>query len=149
MKTLKSPETLNGFGTFDPTDLTAAAKAALKEASGNSRRDFLRNTGLMLIGFGVAAKAPSALAQSPISPNGLVDATQLDSWIAIGADESITAFTGKVELGQGIRTVQYQLVAEELSVPLSRVRLIMGVTGITPDQGTTSGSQSTITEFGG
>src|SRR5262249_48456877 len=66
-----------------------------------------------------------------------------------GADESITAYTGKVELGQGIRTVQYQLVAEELGVSMNRVNLIMGITGICPDQGSTSGSQSTITEFGG
>src|ERR671934_193798 len=50
-------------------------------------------------------------------------------------------------LGQGIFTVQTQLVAEELSVPISRVRLIQCDTAVTPDQGTTSGSQSTPTNF--
>ncbi|HEY3839944.1 MAG TPA: molybdopterin cofactor-binding domain-containing protein, partial [Bryobacteraceae bacterium] len=141
---------LKGFNSFDPAAMTPAAAAALRQA-GSSRRDFLRGAGVMLIGFTVAAKAPRLDAQSPaaspISPAGTVDATQVDSWIAVGADESITCYTGKVELGQGIRTVQYQLVCEELSVPMERVNLVMGITGITPDQGTTSGSQSTITEF--
>ena len=45
----------------------------------------------------------------------------MDNWLAIGADESITILTGKAELGQGFRTIQYQLVSEELSVPMSRI----------------------------
>jgi len=77
----------------------------------------------------------------------VVDATQVDSWIAIGADESVTAYSGKCEFGQGFSTVQVQLVADELYVPVSRVRLIFCDTSVTPDQGTTSGSQSTVTEF--
>lgn len=111
----------------------------------NSRRDFLKTAGVMIVGFSMTGKAVQG--QSPIAPKGTIDATQLDSWIAIGADESVTCFTGKCELGQGMRTVQYQLIAEELSVPMSRINLIMCITGITPDQGSTVGSQSTITEF--
>ncbi len=76
-----------------------------------------------------------------------MDATQVDSWISIAADESITVYSGKIEFGQGFSTVQTQLVAEELFVPLSRVTVIFGDTGFTPDQGVTSGSQSTVTEF--
>src|SRR4029077_17081856 len=56
-------------------------------------------------------------------------------------------YTGKVELGQGISTAQIQLVAEELCVPFERVKLIAGDTSMTPDQGVTSGSQSTPTNF--
>jgi len=67
---------------------------------------------------------------------------QLDSWIAIAADGSITAYSGKEELGQGISTAQQQLVAEELSVPFNRVKLIYCDTALTPDQAHTSGSQS-------
>jgi nicotinate dehydrogenase subunit B len=136
---------LKNFTSFNPADMTPAAVAAAQNASA-SRRDFLRSAGILMVGFSVAAKAAKAQALgSPIvvSP----DATMVDSWVAIGADESITCYTGKVELGQGIRTVQYQLIAEELNVAMSRVSLIMGITGITPDQGSTSGSQSTITEF--
>ena len=108
----------------------------------SSRRDFLKNTGAMIVGFSMRMSA-----QSTPSPTGLVDATQVDSWIAIGADESITAYSGKIEEGQGFSTVQTQLIAEELFVPIARINLIFGDTGITPDQGFTSGSQSTVTEF--
>ena len=45
-------------------------------------------------------------------------ATRLDSWIAIGADGIVTAYTGKCEFGQGLYTAQMQLVAEELGVPI-------------------------------
>ncbi len=102
----------------------------------------------MLIGFTAAAKDArnSRPRVPPTSP--IVDPNQVDSWVAIGADESITCYTGKVELGQGIRTVQYQLIAEELSVSMKKVNLIMGITGVTPDQGSTSGSMSTLTELG-
>ena len=59
----------------------------------------------------------------------------------------MTAYTGKCELGQGMFTAQTQLVAEELSVPIDRVTLIQCDTAVCPDQGTTSGSQSTPTNF--
>ena len=72
---------------------------------------------------------------------------QLDSWIAIAADGSITAYSGKEELGQGISTAQQQLVAEELSVPFNRVKLIYCDTALTPDQAHTSGSQSHPANF--
>ncbi|HEX6161920.1 MAG TPA: molybdopterin cofactor-binding domain-containing protein, partial [Vicinamibacterales bacterium] len=50
--------------------------------------------------------------------------------------------TGKCEMGQGLYTAQTQLVAEELGVPVDRVTLIQCITGVTPDQGVTSGAQS-------
>ncbi|HST09782.1 MAG TPA: molybdopterin cofactor-binding domain-containing protein, partial [Terriglobales bacterium] len=59
----------------------------------------------------------------------------------------VTAYTGKCDFGQGMLTVQTQLVAEELCVSMGRVKLIQCDTSITPDQGTTSGSQSTPTNF--
>ncbi|HYL35429.1 MAG TPA: molybdopterin cofactor-binding domain-containing protein [Bryobacteraceae bacterium] len=127
--------------------MTPDARAALEKA-GSSRRDFMKNAGMMLIGFSMAGQASKLAAQSPINPSGLVDATQVDSWLAIGADESITAYSGKCEFGQGFQTVQYQLIAEELSVPMDRVTLIFCDTGYTPDQGVTSGSQSHLAEFG-
>ena len=74
-------------------------------------------------------------------------ANQLDSWIAIAADGSVTAYTGKEELGQGIVIAQTQLVAEELCVPFERVNLIYCDTAFTPDQGYTSGSQSHPANF--
>ena len=67
---------------------------------------------------------------------------ELDGWLSIAADGTVTALTGKCEMGQGLYTAQTQLVAEELGVPMDRVKLIQCVTGTTPDQGVTSGAQS-------
>jgi nicotinate dehydrogenase subunit B len=69
-------------------------------------------------------------------------AQQLDDWIAIETDGMITAFSGKVELGTGVRTALAQIVAEELDVPLARVRMVMGDTALTPDEGYTAGSMT-------
>src|SRR5436190_5451477 len=114
-----------------------------------SRRDFLKTAGVMMIGFGVgAAAAGTAEAQSPLNPSGNIDATQLDSWVAIGADESITVFAGKAELGTGMRTMQIQIAAEELSVPVERITMVLCRSGVTPNQGLTVGSNSAPTQFG-
>jgi CO/xanthine dehydrogenase Mo-binding subunit len=114
-----------------------------------SRRDFLKSSGALVVSFSsVAALADDVgFAQGPFGTQDQRVARQLDSWLAIGADGRVTAYTGKCELGQGIFTVQTQLVAEELSVPLARVTLIQCDTSVSPDQGTTSGSQSTPTNF--
>lgn len=61
----------------------------------------------------------------------------------IGKDGRITAFTGKVEVGQGARTQLTQAAAEELRVPVSSVTLIMADTGLVPDDGGTYGSLTT------
>jgi nicotinate dehydrogenase subunit B len=118
-----------------------------------TRRHFLKGSGALIVSFsaaGVVEKLglPSALsAQAARADVRQVDPGRLDSWIAITADGSVTAYTGKCELGQGMYTAQTQLIAEELSVPLARVTLIQCDTAVTPDQGTTSGSQSHPTNF--
>ncbi len=114
-----------------------------------SRRQFLKDSGVLIVGFSSVSALADAVAggQGPFATQDRRVARQLDSWLAISADGRVTAYTGKCELGQGIYTAQAQLVAEELSVPLSRVSLIQCDTSVTPDQGTTSGSQSTPTNF--
>jgi CO/xanthine dehydrogenase Mo-binding subunit len=114
------------------------------EHLGTSRRDFLKTAGVMMIGFGVAATTGKAQ-----NPSGNVDNSQVDSWVAIGADNSITVLAGKCDFGQGLRTVQLQLAAEELFVSVDRITLVLCKTGITPNQGYTAGSFSTWTQFGG
>ena len=74
--------------------------------------------------------------------------TWLDDWLKIEPDGSITAFSGKVELGTGVRTALAQIVAEELDVPFERVHMVMGDTARTPDEGYTAGSM-TINSSGG
>ena len=108
----------------------------------------MRGKILFALGFYFCLALANANAQSPINPSGTIDNTQLDNWIAIGADESITVLAGKHELGQGFRTVQLQLAAEELSVPMEQITLVLGISGITPNQGLTVGSLSTMTQFG-
>ncbi|HEY7169192.1 MAG TPA: molybdopterin cofactor-binding domain-containing protein [Vicinamibacterales bacterium] len=114
-----------------------------------TRRDFLKTSGALVVTFGEAALGGrTAAAQGPFGTRAShVDPTRVGSWIAIAPDGLVTASTGKCELGQGILTAQMQLVAEELSVPLARVRIVQCDTATTPDQGTTSGSQSTPTNF--
>lgn len=108
-----------------------------------TRREFLRRSGALVVTFSLAPKIEALLAQGI---NGS-PATALDAWIGIAADGTITAYTGKCELGQGLTTAQMQLVAEELSVPLARIRLIQCDTSLAPDQGTTSGQQSHPANF--
>src|SRR5690242_13692657 len=114
-----------------------------------SRRDFLKTSGALVVSFGAAQLAPTlAFGQGPFDTHpSHVDPRKLDSWIAVAADGNVTAYTGKCDFGQGMFTVQTQLVAEELCVPLNRVKLIQCDTSVAPDQGTTSGSQSTPTNF--
>jgi isoquinoline 1-oxidoreductase len=65
-----------------------------------------------------------------------------ESWVHVGADGSVTAFTGKVEAGQGTRTALGLLVAEELAVPPGSVRVVMGSTDVSPFDLGTFGSRS-------
>ena len=114
-----------------------------------SRREFLKSTGALIVSFSAASLAgPLALAQGPFDTHpSHIDPAKLDSWIAIAADGTVTAYTGKCDFGQGMFTVQTQLVAEELCVAIESVKLIQCDTSVAPDQGTTSGSQSTPTNF--
>ena len=119
------------------------ARIALKRA-GFSRRDFLKTSGALIVSFSGSWRAQAQFG-GPVP--GSPPIGQLDSWIAIAADGSITAYSGKEELGQGISTAQQQLVAEELSVPFNHVKLIYCDTGVTPDQAYTAGSQSHPANF--
>ena len=111
------------------------------------RREFLKRSGALIVSFSaVGGEAASRATESAQGMNGPGTA-QLDSWIAVAADGRVTAYTGKCELGQGLYTVQTQLIAEELAVPLDRVTLIQCDTASTPDQGTTSGAQSHHANF--
>ena len=65
---------------------------------------------------------------------------QLDSWIAVLPDGSVTAFFGKMDMGQGVDVAIAQMVAEELDVAFERVNVVMGDTAYTCNQGGASGS---------
>ncbi len=76
----------------------------------------------------------------PLSPES--DAPKIGDWLHIDADGLITVYTGKVEVGQNIRTSLAQIVAEELCVSIDRVKLVMGDTDLTPFDPGTFGSRT-------
>jgi nicotinate dehydrogenase subunit B len=75
-------------------------------------------------------------------PAVLQENPELDAWIRVETDGVITIFTGKVELGQDIRTSLAMIGADELDVPLDRIRVVMGDTDWTPAEGYTTSSLS-------
>jgi nicotinate dehydrogenase subunit B len=110
-----------------------------------SRRTMLSGGGALIVSFAIA---PQMLAQEqptapkPPLPGSLKTAPMLDSWISISGDGSITVFTGKCELGQGIKTALVQVAAEQLGVPVASIKLITSDTDRTANEGYTAGSQS-------
>jgi len=106
------------------------------------RRDFFK---LLGGGIVVGMAAPRALAQESGARRRRGDdvPNTLDSWLHIGEDGRVTVFTGKVEMGQNIRTSLAQQVAEELRVPVASVHMLMGDTELTPYDMGTFGSRTT------
>jgi CO/xanthine dehydrogenase Mo-binding subunit len=104
-----------------------------------SRRALLKAGGALVVSF---ALTPSDLFGQAVATLVGNPPKEVDGWLAIAADGTVTAYTGKCEMGQGLFTAQTQLVAEELCVRVERVKLVECITGTTPDQGVTSGAQS-------
>jgi CO/xanthine dehydrogenase Mo-binding subunit len=110
-----------------------------------TRRDFLKAAGSLVVSITIPGAVSSALGQGissvatlggrpPLVPD------QLDSWIAILSDGSVTAFFGKMDMGQGVDVAIAQIVAEELDVAFEKVNVVMGDTAFTCNQGGASGS---------
>ena len=97
------------------------------------RREFLKASGVLVIGFSLFGAAGRAGA-SPLRPPKSVAKEAVDSWLTIGPDNSVTIFCGKVDLGTGSRTALAQMAAEELDVRFERIEMVMGDTATTPDQ---------------
>src|SRR5947209_9636985 len=106
-----------------------------------TRREFLKGTGALIVGFTLAGPR-SALAQAAGAAAKTVALDEVDSFLAVAQDGTVTVFAGKVDLGTGLRTALRQIAAEELEVPFDQVTLIEGDTALTPDQGPTWGSLS-------
>ena len=101
----------------------------------DGRREFLQGSGALIVcaslpWAGTAAQAQhSGAGKPPLLPQ------ELDSWVAIAPDGSVSAFYGKVDLGQGLEVAIAQIVAEELDVALDKVQVITGDTATTLNQG--------------
>jgi nicotinate dehydrogenase subunit B len=121
-----------------------------EKLSAFSRRSVLKGAGALVVSIGMPVGLDTVLAvrsaaaqgaKPPLVPN------ELDSYIAVNADGSVSAFFGKMDMGQGLFTAIGQMVAEELDVPFERVTVIMGDTATSVNQGGASGS--TGVQFGG
>lgn len=121
-----------------------------------TRRSVLLGTGALVMAFslrpapGQAAETQGDETQNfqpqtpaaPELPGSLKTTPNLESWLRIEASGRATIFTGKAELGQGIRTALLQIAAEELKMPFEHISLIGPDTGLTPNEGFTAGSHS-------
>ena len=104
-----------------------------------NRRSVLKASGALVVTFTLMPRFSVAAPAGAAKP---VTVDVVDSYLAIGPDGRITVYSGKVDLGTGVRTALTQIVADELYVPLDHVTVIQGDTLLTPDQGPTYGSLS-------
>ena len=81
-------------------------------------------------------ETPTISSAKPVNPE------ELDSWLSIGHDGKITVYTGRIDMGTGIETAFGQLVADELDVSFENVKIVMGDTELTPDQGKSTASSN-------
>lgn len=99
------------------------------------RREFLKAGGALLIGFQLRGQGPQAAVAQPA-------ANQIDTWLAVHADNTATFYVGYAELGQGNSTALLQIAAEELDFGLDQLSTVNLETGRTPNQGGTYSSAS-------
>ena len=108
-----------------------------------SRRGFLVGGGALIVSFALPPRLTMALEPAEKNlPGSLQRNPLLDSWIRIDDRGAITVFTGKCELGQGIKTALIQVAAEELAVAPESIHLVTADTALTPNEGYTTGSRS-------
>src|SRR6516162_471719 len=108
-----------------------------------SRRSLLKAGGALVVSIGTSLTLDTVVgigeafaqgAKPPLTPD------QLSSYIAVNADGTVSAFFGKMDMGQGLFVAIGQMVAEELDVPFKAVTVIMGDTATSVNQGGASGS---------
>ena len=114
-----------------------------EKTSSFSRRSLLLGGGALVVSVGAAVSLDTLLsinaayaqgAKPPLTPD------QLSSYIAVNADGSVMAYFGKMDMGHGLHVAIGQIVAEELDVPFKAVKVIMGDTATSVNQGGASGS---------
>lgn len=135
--------------TSDATDLEIE-RYELREAPAYhfdlDRRDFFKTLGCGVAIF-LLLELPETDAQESgrrgRAGRGGQRPVALGAWLHIGEDGNVTVFTGKAEVGQNTRTALTQAVAEELPVPVDRIKLLMADTELTPYDAGTFGSRST------
>jgi CO/xanthine dehydrogenase Mo-binding subunit len=118
----------------------------LLEEKSFSRRTFLKGGGALIVAFGLplslATEAAGRAADS--TPFPFVDPSQLDSWLSVAQDGTVTVFTGRIDSGQHKQTAYAQIVADELDVPFGAIKVVMGDTSRTVNQGSSTASDGML-----
>src|SRR5215831_9837952 len=104
-----------------------------------TRRAVLKG-GALTVGFACAGIPSLAQSQSEMLEPRSPDPKNVDSFLSVNSDGTVTVFCGKVDLGQGLRIAIRQIAGEELGIGVDKIRYVEGDTALTPDQGRTSGS---------
>jgi nicotinate dehydrogenase subunit B len=116
----------------------------MEKAANFSRRSLLKAGGGLVVSIGAPVSLDFAYAEDAPAMSATVKPAltpdQLSSYIAVNADGTISAFFGKMDMGQGLFVAVGQIVAEELDVPFDRVKVFMGDTATSVNQGGASGS---------
>src|SRR5713226_5827896 len=137
-------------GTREVPLAASAQQPNLAKSSwnGTSRREFVRKgRDALVVGFSLYRGIPPAIAwgqtAAPTTPTAKpVIPEELDSWLSIGRDGKVTVYTGRIDMGTGVETAFGQLIADELDVPFESVKIVMGDTEFTPDQGKSTASSN-------
>jgi nicotinate dehydrogenase subunit B len=106
-----------------------------------SRRALLKG-GALTVGFALTGLRNDASAQGAAGAPRVLDTKEVDAFLAVNGDGTVTVFCGKVDLGQGLRIAIPQIAAEELGIGVDKIKYVEGDTALTPNQGRTSGSNS-------
>ena len=125
-----------------------------------SRRDFLKSSGLFVLGFSGVGAVGTGRRGSPAEPGDaqpgdapapdpgetplypVPDFLQLDSWLVVHEDGTATFYVGKTDGGQGTGTATRQIMCDELDIAYDQATLVMGRTDMTVDQGGSGGSDA-------
>ena len=133
---------------WTPHASTSLADALAPWKGATSRRDFLKSSGLFVLGFGATGGAGFVASANGQRPNGDTapypepDFHDLDSWLVVHEDETAVFYVGKTDGGQGTGTAIRQMMCDELDIGFDQTTLVMGRTDLTVDQGGSGGSDA-------
>ena len=108
-------------------------------ADGLTRRAVVQG-GALTVGFAFASMRTRARAATGDAGPRPVDPNEVNSFLTVNGDGTVTVYCGKVDLGQGLRIAMRQIAGEELGIGVDMIKYVEGDTALTPDQGRTSGS---------
>ena len=105
----------------------------------STRREFIKSGGALIVGFSLGDVLHAQAPASPAAARSL-DLKQVDTWLAIHADNTATVYIGFAELGQGASTALLQVAGDELDLDMSQMKTVPLDTTVSPNQGGTYSS---------